>query len=260
MQSGVYSPYVLPHLQTWPANYLLSANSNAKREASNVFATQESKNQTGGWRTLEDGAAATLQGRGWPPFDGKTGKARLGEVDVAFLASYAIGMYFAGHLGDRLHLRLFLTVGMMVSGLFVCLFGLGYWLDIHYLSYFITVQVFAGLFQATGWPSVVTIVGNWFGKSRRGLIMGIWNAHTSVGNILGSLIAAAVLKYGWGWSFLLPGILMACGGLMIFLFLVVEPADVGLPSPHAQNPAEGNPANLCLLKLLNCGSAQWRDP
>ncbi|CAK9236252.1 unnamed protein product [Sphagnum troendelagicum] len=188
-------------------------------------------------------SAATLQGRGWPPFDGKTGKARLGEVDVAFLASYAIGMYFAGHLGDRLHLRLFLTVGMMVSGLFVCLFGLGYWLDIHYLSYFITVQVFAGLFQATGWPSVVTIVGNWFGKSRRGLIMGIWNAHTSVGNILGSLIAAAVLKYGWGWSFLLPGILMACGGLMIFLFLVVEPADVGLPSPHAQNPAEGHQDN-----------------
>jgi OPA family glycerol-3-phosphate transporter-like MFS transporter 1/2 len=258
--------YSLPPLHTWPANYLLAAaNSNAKGDAgSNVLAAQESTrrnaraaaqtNGTGlississieydeGWSksSRDDGELTTLQqGRGWPPFDGKTGKARLGEVDLAFLASYAIGMYFAGHLGDRLHLRLFLTAGMAISGFFVCLFGLGYWLDIHSFSYFIGVQMFAGLFQATGWPSVVTVVGNWHGLSRRGLIMGIWNAHTSAGNILGSLIAAAVLKYGWGWSFLLPGLLLASGGLVIFLFLVVEPADVGLPSPHKEDAAQG---------------------
>ena len=35
----------------------------------------------------------------------------LGQVDLAFLGTYAIGMFFAGHLGDRLDLRLFLTVG-----------------------------------------------------------------------------------------------------------------------------------------------------
>lgn len=39
----------------------------------------------------------------------------------------------------------------------------------------------AGLLQATGWPSVVSVMANWFGKGKRGLIMGIWNAHTSVG-------------------------------------------------------------------------------
>jgi MFS family permease len=39
--------------------------------------------------------------------------------------------------------------------------------------------------QATGWPSVVAVVGKWFPRGRRGLIMGIWNSHTSVGNILG---------------------------------------------------------------------------
>jgi len=88
-------------------------------------------------------------------------------------------------------------------------------------------------------------VGNWHGMSRRGLIMGIWNAHTSAGNILGSLIAAAVLKYGWGWSFLLPGLLLASGGLVIFLFLVVEPADVGLPSPHKEDAAQGKAGKSC---------------
>ncbi|BBN06279.1 MFS transporter, OPA family, solute carrier family 37 (glycerol-3-phosphate transporter), member 1/2 [Marchantia polymorpha subsp. ruderalis] len=169
---------------------------------------------------------------GWAPFNQKGGKGLLGDVDLAFLASYAVGMYFAGHLGDRVDLRLFLTGGMLASGFFVAMFGVGYWLDIHYLSYYIVVQVCAGLVQSSGWPSVVSIVGKWFGKSKRGLIMGIWNAHTSVGNILGSLLAAGALQYGWGWSFLLPGLLQVCGGLIMFCFLVVEPADVGLHIPR----------------------------
>ena len=48
---------------------------------------------------------------------------------------------------------------------------------------FCVVQVVGGLFQATGWPSVVTVMANWFGHGKRGLVMGVWNAHTSVGNI-----------------------------------------------------------------------------
>ncbi|KAL2633911.1 hypothetical protein R1flu_005390 [Riccia fluitans] len=169
---------------------------------------------------------------GWAPFNQKGGKGLLGDVDLAFLASYAVGMYFAGHLGDRVDLRLFLTGGMAASGFFVALFGVGYWFQIHSLPYYIVVQVCAGLVQSSGWPSVVAVVGKWFGKSKRGLIMGIWNAHTSVGNILGSLLAAGVLQYGWGWSFLLPGLLQICGGILIFCFLVVEPSDVGLHIPQ----------------------------
>lgn len=189
---------------------------------------------------------------GWAPFDGKTGKNRLGEIDVAFLASYAFGMYFAGHLGDRLDLRKFLSVGMMCSGFCVCLFGMARFWDIHRLEYFLLVQMAAGLFQATGWPSVVTIVGNWFGKKKRGLIMGIWNAHTSIGNILGSLIAAAALKYGWGWSFIVPGALLAGGGLMVWTFLTVKPGDLGLLCPEeVEAVAEGERDFLiCTVEIL----------
>ncbi|GFH32224.1 MFS domain-containing protein, partial [Haematococcus lacustris] len=42
---------------------------------------------------------------GWAPFNGPNGQSMLGEVDLAFLGAYAIGMFFAGHLGDRLDLR-----------------------------------------------------------------------------------------------------------------------------------------------------------
>jgi MFS family permease len=57
---------------------------------------------------------------------------------------------------------------------------------------------------------------------------GIWNAHTSVGNILGSAAAAACLSWGWGWAFLIPGSALACTGIIIWLFLVVEPEEAGL--------------------------------
>ncbi|KAJ8754283.1 hypothetical protein K2173_002734 [Erythroxylum novogranatense] len=170
--------------------------------------------------------------QGWYPFNGKDGTSKLGEIDVAFLACYSMGMYVAGHLGDTLDLRLFLTFGMIGSGIFVGLFGIGYFWNVHAFWYFLVMQMIAGLFQATGWPSVVAVIGNWFGKRKRGLIMGIWNAHTSVGNISGSLLAASVLDCGWGWSFIVPGAFIAMGGVLVFLFLPAYPEDIGFPCPN----------------------------
>jgi OPA family glycerol-3-phosphate transporter-like MFS transporter 1/2 len=169
-------------------------------------------------------------GNGWAPFNGVGGTALLGELDVSFLFVYAMGMYFSGHLGDRMDLRIFLTVGMVGTGIFTALFGLGYWANIHIFYYYLAVQMLAGLFQSTGWPSVVAVVGNWFGKRKRGLIMGIWNAHTSLGNITGSLIASYLLKYGWGWSMVVPGLLIITVGLLLFLLLPVTPESVGADS------------------------------
>ncbi|XP_068650027.1 putative glycerol-3-phosphate transporter 4 [Aristolochia californica] len=176
-----------------------------------------------------------LPGQGWAPFNGDDGTVKLGVIDLAFLACYSAGMYVAGHLGDSLDLRLFLALGMIASGTFVALFGMGYFWNVHFFVFYLVMQLMAGLFQATGWPSVVAVIGNWFGKRRRGLIMGIWNAHTSVGNITGSLLAASVLQYGWGWSFILPGALIILGGLMVYFFLAAYPEDVGFADSHEQS-------------------------
>jgi sugar phosphate permease len=51
-------------------------------------------------------------------------QSMLGQVDLAFLAAYAAGMFFAGHMGDRTDLRVFLSVGMLGSGIFCTLFGM----------------------------------------------------------------------------------------------------------------------------------------
>uniref|UniRef100_A0A3Q3XAB7 Major facilitator superfamily (MFS) profile domain-containing protein n=1 Tax=Mola mola TaxID=94237 RepID=A0A3Q3XAB7_MOLML len=156
----------------------------------------------------------------WKPFDKRNYKQLLGAMDYSFLCAYAVGMYLSGIIGERLPIRLYLTAGMLTSGLFTCLFGLGYVYNIHSLGFYIFVQVANGLVQTTGWPSLVTCIGNWFGKGRRGLIMGLWNSHTSVGNILGSLIAGYWVSTNWGLSFIVPGLIIAAMGVVCFLFLI----------------------------------------
>ncbi|KAM1158683.1 hypothetical protein ACFX19_032511 [Malus domestica] len=68
-------------------------------------------------------------------------------------------MYVASHLGDTLDVRLFLTSGMIGSGIFVALFGMGYFLNIHVFGFYHGMQMIAGLFEATGWPSIVAVIG-----------------------------------------------------------------------------------------------------
>lgn len=181
----------------------------------------------------------------------------------------------SGIIGERLPIRLYLTAGMLASGLLTCLFGLGYVYNIHSLSFYITVQVglaaastetavlISAPLPASRWSTVWSkppagpvsspasatglgkdgtgsALGVWLVAAlasvlqagagslkavmslpvRRGLIMGLWNSHTSVGNILGSLIAGYWVSSNWGLSFIVPGAIIAGMGVACFLFLI----------------------------------------
>jgi sugar phosphate permease len=144
----------------------------------------------------------------------------------------------SGVIADRMNLRYFLTIGMLGSATATMLLGVPYYGNIHFYGYFIGVQIFGGLMQSTGWPTVVSIMTHWFGKERRGLLMGIWNAHTSVGNIVGTILPAfwadPTLSHPnppWGLSFIVPSLIMAWAAMMVFTLLVVDPPHVGLSRP-----------------------------
>ena len=71
----------------------------------------------------------------------------------------------------------------------------------------------------------------------RGFIMGVWYAHESLGNILGTIIPSfwAVcngVDNPWSWSFIVPGFIIFGVGIVMFLMLVVDPKHVGLPPPR----------------------------
>lgn len=69
-----------------------------------------------------------------------------------------------------------------------------------------------------------------------GLIFGVWNSHTSIGNILGTVIPSIFVEYNWGLSFIVPGIIIIIVGLLNFLFLVQNPSDVNCVIPEQNRP------------------------
>ena len=175
------------------------------------------------------------------PFDKDNYKSLYGELDYAFLIAYAVGMFISGIIAERMSLRYFLATGMILSGTFTIMFGIGFYGQIHSFAFYVVAQVLNGLVQTTGWPGVVTCVGNWFGKSKRGLIMGIWNSHTSFGNIIGSAIASAFVSTAWGLSFIIPGCIIALFGIITFLILVESPDVIGIADDaHDKNQNEGD--------------------
>ena len=183
---------------------------------------------------------------GWEPFIGS--EIELALLDFTYLGSYAFFMFFMGQIGDRTNLRYFLFVGMASSGLLTAALGFPLWLNIHSFAYFFIVQFVAGAAQSTGWPATVAVVGHWFGKGNRGVILGIWNSHTSVGNILGSAIAGIWTGPSeWGYAFLVPGCIIFGVGVLVLLFMVVDPGSVDCIPPDHNPDSIGNTETTPLL-------------
>lgn len=165
----------------------------------------------------------------WAPFDDDaTANQLLALLDSAFLASYALSMFFSGMIAERMNLRHFITLGSCLSGMGLIAFGLAYPLDIHSMTYFVVIQIVCGAAQSIGWPVVVTCVSNWFEPDKLGTIYGFWNSHTNLGNILGATVAGFFVEKDWGLSFIVPGCMMIAVGMILFLFLVPTPQDVEL--------------------------------
>lgn len=162
----------------------------------------------------------------WPPFNGTDGPALLGAMDSAFLFTYAACMFLSGMACERVSVRAWLCGGMILSGGFCALLGAARWWNIHTASYFLAIQTISGAVQSTGWPAVVSIMGHWFGSAKRGLVFGVWNAHTCIGNVLGTVLAAVFVESDWGLSLAVPGACQAAAALLVWGFLPLPESQV----------------------------------
>ncbi|XP_035674982.1 sugar phosphate exchanger 3-like [Branchiostoma floridae] len=152
----------------------------------------------------------------------------LGWLDSTLLISYALGLYISGVIGDRFDMRKMLSLGMCLSAVVAFVFGcLTEWVHLYSKPFYITMYVLFGLTQSMGWPCVVAIMGNWFGKLSQGLVWGMWSACPSVGNIIGALVVAQVLDYGYEYAFLVTSTILFAGGIVNFFALVPSPKEVG---------------------------------
>ena len=151
--------------------------------------------------------------------------SKLGLLDALFLFCYAFGLLFFGSAGDRFNVVYVLVAGMWASAAVAFLFGAGGYIGIHMLPYYAALWGLCGAVQSVGWPANVAVMGNWYRRSERGAVLGIWSGNASAGNIVGTGVAALIYVLvgsveGWKLSMIVSGAVIFVVGLLCLLFLV----------------------------------------
>jgi ACS family hexuronate transporter-like MFS transporter len=136
---------------------------------------------------------------------------------VAFFLAYAIMYAGSGYLVDRLGTRkgfaLFISswsIAAMLHGLIQGTWSLA------------GARFLLGLSEPGNWPAATKAVSEWFAPRHRALGVGIFNAGSSVGAALSSIIIATLtLNFGWRFAFVCTG---AVGLLWLAVWLWIYDA------------------------------------
>src|SRR5437016_7156531 len=145
--------------------------------------------------------------------------AGLAAIDTGYLATYAIGQFAGGWLGDRIGSRRLIGYGMILSALLIAAFGASSTATLFALFFGLN-----GFVQATGWPGNVKAMAAWYGPTERGAVMGFWSTCFQVGP-LAATAAAVWLRdiAGWRYAFFIPAVWVGVFGLAVPVFLEEGP-------------------------------------
>ena len=153
------------------------------------------------------------------------GKFELGLLGSILYVTYGASKFLSGILGDRSNPRYFMSIGLILTGIFNCFFGMS--------SLFWAFAVFWGLngvFQGWGWPGCAKLLTHWYSQSERGRWWSLWNTSHNIGGSLIPLIVAACAEYlGWRFSMYIPGLICIAAGFFIMNRLRDTPQSLGLP-------------------------------
>jgi len=139
----------------------------------------------------------------------------FGLVSLGFMFAYAIGQFLHGQISERFNPYVYITMGLMLSGianLFMGFVG----------SYFIMLlflETFDGFFQSMGWSSVVRanalIQKDDKARDRSSTILG---CSYQVGNSVAWVVSAfAVAWWGWQAGFWIASIMLIGRGILLYL-------------------------------------------
>lgn len=156
---------------------------------------------------------------------------QLGLVGAGLGVAYGFSKFFMGNLSDRSNAKVFLALGLFITGLINLL--LPSILSFGVLVLFI-VMFINGWAQGMGWPACARIMTHWFCANERGTKMGIWNTAHNVG---AGFLAIAVVPIGlflfnndWHGLFYVAGAMCIFVAILILIFGADTPQSVGLPS------------------------------
>lgn len=153
------------------------------------------------------------------------------HVVVAFTLAYGIGYIPAGHLMDRIGVKL----GYAISVAIWTLAAMGHAL-VTSVSGFGCMRFLLGLGESGNFPAAIRAVSEWFAPQERALAVGIFNAGSNASALIAPFFIASLLaRYGsWRAAFLGIG----CLGLLWLVAWLLFPYNWLRQPANALGPSE----------------------
>jgi len=176
----------------------------------------------------------------------KISKKEAGLIYGSFFMAYTIFSPLLGLLADRINIRIILTLFSGILGIGTLLMG--------YSSSLIEAMFFfllAGIGSSACWSPVVPLVQRWTSDQRRGLILALVDAGSSIGIAISSMMMPLMVgAFSWrmGWKSL--------GVMALFMaginFLLVRDSPVENPNlPHPKfNQPLNKPTGTLYMRIL----------
>lgn len=159
----------------------------------------------------------------------------LGLVMSVFSLSYGLSKFLSGVLSDRSNPRIFMSVGLVITGILNIVFG--------FSSSLLVLTILWGLngwFQGWGWPPCAKLLTHWYSQKERGTWWGMQSSSHNVGAaVIPILIGVAAQAFGWRYGMVVIGILSIGMGGLIFFILRDTPNTLGLPPIEKFKKDEG---------------------
>ncbi len=161
-------------------------------------------------------------------------KGELGIIASAVSIAYGLSKFLMGGVSDRSNARIFLSLGLLLSGITILLFGTVPILTSSVLIMFVVMFV-NGWFQGMGWPPCGRVMVHWFSAKERGTMMSIWNiAHNVGGGLIGPLAVLGVALFGdWQSKLYFPALIALAIAFIAWLLVRDTPQSCGLPNIEA---------------------------
>ncbi|TSA23992.1 MFS transporter [bacterium] len=133
---------------------------------------------------------------GWDEID-------YGNIVAAFMAAYAVGMFFGGRFVDKVGTKIGFSVSIVVwsiaamgHALARSVFGFG------------VARFFLGLGESGNFPCSNKAIAEWFPKKERALAISLFNSGANVGALVVPLVVPWIaLTWGWRAAFIFTGLL-----------------------------------------------------
>lgn len=152
-------------------------------------------------------------------------KAKVGLLGTIFCIVYGSSKFLSGIISDRSNPRYFMSIGLILTGIFNILFGLS-----SHIYLFAIFWGINGIFQGWGWPPITKQLTHWYSKKERGAWWSIIAiSHNVGGAIIPIVVTFCARQMGWRYAMYIPGIICIIMGLMLFNRLRDIPQSLGLP-------------------------------